>query len=209
VGNAPAFATAFAGVDVALWELSQADPALHGPLPPAGTLASCNGAAPVDLSTGAFHCGDTQSGTVTRTLPGTATVTRDSVTDVTIIDPSGASIFFLLGFSAFNPGGSEIGASVDHPLSEFAQFSISVTGPDAADAHGCATSVATPSCGVTAPDESESLLVINGSQVLAYEIKIFAQATVSSVAEPGTLPLVAAGFVGLMGLTPWWRPRRA
>jgi hypothetical protein len=123
----------------------------------------------------------------------------DSVTDVTIIDPSGAPISFRSDFSAFNPGGPEIGARVDHPHFEFAQFSSSVSGPGVGDFHGCATSIATPSCGVVGPDSSSIFFEIDQSQVLEYDISIFVQVIVTP--EPSTMPLVASAFAILLGIT--------
>jgi hypothetical protein len=153
-----AFATAFAGVDRAVWFISQTPPY---PPPPAGTFASCGGSPLVDLSSGSFNCFDQQGAGVTLNHRGSLMTSLDSVTDVTIIDPSGAPISFRSDFSAFNPGGPEIGARVDHPHFEFAQFSSSVSGPGVGDFHGCATSIATPSCGVVGPDSSSIFFEID------------------------------------------------
>ncbi|GAA0544681.1 hypothetical protein GCM10008941_25750 [Rhizomicrobium palustre] len=71
---------------------------------------------------------------------------------------------FATSYSAFNPGGPNVGASVDHGGREYASFFSVVRGPALFDLQGCnmSSGIPTPtvrqrmSCGVSSPDASES-----------------------------------------------------
>jgi hypothetical protein len=87
-------------------------------------------------------------------------ISLSDLSEITLVNngdqSTGGTYFrFGIGVSAFNPGGSEIGVSVDNPAIEFASFfsEVSVIGM-AFDSHGCSTSASQPACGVMSPDSN-------------------------------------------------------
>lgn len=98
---------------------------------------------------------------------------------------NGTFVFHTL-FSAFNPGGPDVGASVDNAAKEYAAFFSVVSGPSLFDLHGCDMQndpgldlalTARKTCGVMAPDWSESEfglgpLAANGSAQADFQIYI-------------------------------------
>lgn len=185
-------ADAFAGVDNAFWSATY-----FGGTLPSGISFNCFGDATPHLS--ASGCSDYASLILTNDSAADITLSLSHVggfsltntTDDTIYDP----FRFGVGYSAFNPGGPQIGASVDDPLNEFASFSSSVSGPGASDSHACNTvtgpNFVTPTaCGVFSPDSNISFLFVGplapgDTYTATYHINIIARAI--GVPEPSTL----------------------
>ena len=120
-------------------------------------------------------------------------------------------------FSAFNPGGDEIGASVDNLLTQFARFESQVSTGDGGelDFHACDTrqieeyyQPSPLSCGVGSPDESELELFLTlapgESYTLSFGVRVVTEA--SSVPEPTTTALLLSGLLALAWR--WQRIRR-
>jgi len=212
---ARADATAFAGVKLAFWQADfsyYSDPALDAPLTvlPPGIFLECTGSAD---PTGA-GCSDRQGISVTSDGP-LVTGLVDALGGFTLFNTGSTdypgSFVFHTSFSAFNPGGPEIGASVDDPARESASFFSVVTGPGVFDLHGCnMTHGLAPhaaamgaSCGVSSPDDSEGEtdlgpLLAGQSLSAAYNIyiQVVAQGD-SPVPEPLTLGIFFVGLVAV------------
>jgi hypothetical protein len=126
------------------------------------------------------------------------------------------------GFSAFNRGGSHIGAQVDNVASEFARFRSGQGGPAIGDGHQCDTRVpvgphtfptAPPAaaCGVSSPDFSESEFSLSDCDIgetLTRTFTLTLELEASSVPEPSTLALFAAALVGGFSLRQMSGPAR-
>jgi hypothetical protein len=171
--------------------------ALDGVFGDSRSLVATNSSAAVEDFSVTADSGFTLTNTTQETFPG----------------------FFVVdvNFSAFNPGGSEIGASVTNPSVEYALFSSSVEDPGAGDFHSCDTrdypggfgNFSPYACGVPSPDSSGGDLFIGplgpGDTFTAdYTISISAELKGEGVPEPTTLPLFATGLV-LMGWLAWRR----
>lgn len=121
-------------------------------------------------------------------------------------------IFLATNFSAFNPGGPDIGVSIDNPIAQAGSYSSSVSGPSVNDAHGCAVgfngdiasvgnAIFSPTtCGVIAPDSSDGLLSINlanlgpgQSDDFTYNINIAAS---FDIPEISSLPIMLTALLG-------------
>jgi hypothetical protein len=122
------------------------------------------------------------------------------------VDYGGMAVLYA-SYSAFNPGGPAIGASVSNPTTESAGFSSAVTfGSKVLDFHSCQTSVATPACGVGSPDDNTILIFLaiptpgNTSSTDQFSLNISAQLT--------TVPEPAGTFLGGAMLVAGVRSRR-
>jgi hypothetical protein len=115
-------------------------------------------------------------------------------------------------FSAFNPGGSPIGARVDNSLLEFARFSSSQSGRGIGDSHQCDTRAPGPggttfpttppaaACGVSSPDSSQgqfgfSDLDQNETVTETFILRLTLEA--QSIPEPSVLALFASALSGM------------
>lgn len=125
------------------------------------------------------------------------------------------SVVFLTDFSAFNPGGSQVGAKVDDINLEFARFTSSQSGPGIGDSHSCDTRMPGGSyfqfvppngveCGVTSPDSSQgdfTLLNFDNGETLRQTFTLSLDLEVNSaLPEPATIAMLIAGLLGLAGL---------
>jgi len=194
--NQPALATAIVDVQAFFAGSVRAE---DGGALPAGFAIACLGAG----------CSDTVHVFLSRTAPGETTQTKSDSGGIAITNNTGtdSEVLIFLIWSAFNPGGLEIGASVDDPTLEFASFSsrVAITVPPnplagpLEDFHACETSVGEPSCGVKAPDANEvefPVLLAAGSTVeVDYVIDV--SGTVRIIPEPGTVALFGAGLMML------------
>jgi hypothetical protein len=195
-----AHATAFAAVNYAFW---QVDP--DGTLPD-GVAVSCISSSDDGLG------GCMSSASLSVMLPGSQSL--DLIGSLRLTNTTGADIsdfmVFNTAYSAFNPGGPEIGASVDNPATQFASFFSMVSGPGVLDIHGCDTDGGDigavlrigNACGVSSPDFSNDIAVVSGIAAgsfidLDYEINIVVQAvSKDSVPEPFSLAIFGAGLLG-------------
>lgn len=216
-GSPAAQATAVAGIEQAFWSFTFSG-FLPDPDPRAGRhdiAWECGGDSG---SIEALSCGDTISGAVSLDQPGHETLSLLQPGSVRITNNAGVAetIAFDLNFSAFNPGGSPVGARVDDPSREHARFDSWVLGPDPTalptmlDRHGCATTPALPQCGVPNPDDSIILYMLSlapfETLVLPFELGLLAEVRV--IPEPG-LALSLAGAIGLLAMWHFGRARRA
>jgi hypothetical protein len=223
----PAGATAFAGVDKAFWLVSINDPlsALNVGYQVTSITSSRQsseaGFAETDFQTNitndaASHLliqdgfgrsivqGAGSAATILDVL-GVINITNTTALPIEFTPPSFTSV------SSFNPGGSEIGASVDNPQSESALFSsaVSLIGPlvVAQDHHGCETNLLMIACGVTAPDSSEGDIfgVLGPFQTILIDTLLHIETQARVLPEPASLSLVGLGLMGLIVVS---RPRR-
>ena len=197
----PAQASPFAGVNEAFWSASFAHyisaDGTATLIIPAGITVTCFGGA---TTTGLNGCRDSASLIVT---DGSSSISKTSGLIITNTNDSELTgeLTFDTGYSAFNPGGSTIGAQVDDPTTEYAAFSSSVFGPGAADSHGCNTLtgphfMGPDACGVSSPDSSDEMFAVGPlaagqSATETYNINIFAEVIVP---EPSTLALFMVGL---------------
>jgi hypothetical protein len=216
----PAGATAFAGVDKAFWLININDPlaALDVDYQITSVTSSKqsfgSGFADTDFETqisdtATFH-GLFQAGFGRSVVAGTgfAATTLDVLGVISITNTTALPIEFtppsFTSVSSFNPGGSEIGASVDNPQSESALFNsaVSLIGPIvvAQDQHGCETSLLIVACGVPAPDSSEGDIfgVLEAFQTISIDTLLHIETQTRALPEPASLSLVGLGLMGLM-----------
>jgi len=211
VGCSPANATAFAGVDTAFWSLGfnqLYDPStgiFGSNILPDGIDFSCAALCSDTIGLSLFN---THQGYQTKSLYVRDFFTLANTTDQTFQ----ISIDVGTDVSAFNPGGSDIGASVSDSYREWASFSSSVDGPDPIhDHHSCFTGAEGPafagvpsSCGVPAPDDSpgEAIWPIPGpGQTELFEVDMGIELqTYSPLPEPITVSLFGAGLVAMVML---------
>ncbi len=152
---APAAAAPFVDIRAA-WG---ATPTEWAPLPE-GLTFGCWG----DASAGPGGCG--RSLTLSDTVTTSGTSGASALGGVVITNTSGQTVngFAVINvwFSAFNPGGPEVGLGIDDPSTQWAAFTSNVSG-DVSDAHACAvgyrgsygTQFSATTCGVAAPDFSQ------------------------------------------------------
>lgn len=166
---------------------------------PAGIVESCGGDG-CSGSMSVIH-DFTKDIAETASLSGSATFTNTADAPYT----GGFGVDF--SFSAFNPGGPEIGLSIDNPL-QTASFSSTVTGTVAYDMHSCSVP-AKPgdpgylspfTCGVMTPDSDEGDYSIpslppGGSIELGWSILI--TDSFSAVPEPSGLAVLGSTLVAL------------
>lgn len=117
------------------------------------------------------------------------------------------SVWFQTDYSAFNPGGPEIGAKVDNTTLEFARFTSSQSGEGIGDFHTCdtrdpgsANGTNDASCGVGSPDSSTGEFGFNdfdNGETFTMNYTLALTLEVSSVPEPATLSMFIAGLLVL------------
>ncbi|HEY2009020.1 MAG TPA: PEP-CTERM sorting domain-containing protein [Rhizomicrobium sp.] len=129
-----------------------------------------------------------------------------AITNTSDLGYSGVTLLFRTDFSAFNPGGPDIGASITYPGLEDASFSSSVTGTGVDDFHSCDTAGSSGfgvnfspyTCGVQSPDSSEEqfsvALPAPGTTIDVSPYTINISASLIGIPEPATLFLFGAGF---------------
>jgi hypothetical protein len=177
---------------------------------PDGVVVSCFGTA----SGGSDGCDDSASLHTDVTASGLYSANASGgvmITNTTGTVLSGYLVFYS-DYSAFNPGGSNIGIGIDDPLTEAASFSSLVVGDAFVDLHSCSVGfqgesgqVFSPTtCGVESPDSSQtefgidlSTLGTNGSIQLPYSISIsadFVLPPLDPVPEPAGVSLLAIGL---------------
>jgi hypothetical protein len=158
----------------------------------------------------------TIGGTVVASPGGYANLTYTLMATVSIINETGVDIDALVMrtvFSAFNPGGPEIGAIVDDTGREFARFESSQSGPGVGEFRTCDTRsgpgdsnqtfpqpAPANACGVFSPASLESEFVIadlaaGEEDIALYTLTFTLEA--ESIAEPSALAVFAAGLIGL------------
>lgn len=126
---------------------------------PAGIATGCLGACGIEASLDTTVTGS-------RTLSASAsggfeiTNTSDDYIDETLV--------FLLAWSAFNPGGPEVGISIDNPLTQAASFESTVVFDGMVqDFHSGSVGIlgddcfSPTTCGVKSPDTSSEEFVVN------------------------------------------------
>ena len=119
------------------------------------------------------------------------------------------AVVILTDFSAFNPGGDPVGASVDDIAREFARFESSQSGEGIGDSHGChtgivdgshfPTSLPRASCGVSSPDSSqgEFVFAVPEGSVAEFTYRLSVAVEASAVPEPAALAILSAGLIAL------------
>jgi hypothetical protein len=203
----PANATAFAGVNFTGWSANFAG--YFDPNNPDNT-----GAVPAGINFDCpISCGDSLGFSVTSNQQGLVKESQD-VTDAFFITNTtdttfGGFLEYQGAVSAFNPGGSEIGASVTNPLQEWASFASFVSNYTFffGDEHSCDTRVPFSStlwspfaCGVSSPDSSgfDFFLPIPGpGEVESWSVETSLSVAAFSAPEPLTVSLFGAGLVGV------------
>ena len=201
--SVPANALAFAGVDFAGWHAN-----FSGYYDPnTGEIGPVPNGINFDCPIG---CGDSLGFSVISDHQGLVQKSQDvmdtfSVTN-TVDNAFDGYLYYLGEVSAFNPGGSNIGASVTDPLHEWASFASFVSGPDFQDAHACDTRVPFSSsfwtpffCGVNAPDSSSFGLFVpipGPGETQSWSVETGLSVAAFSASEPLTVSLFGAGIVG-------------
>lgn len=132
---------------------------------PGGLTISCYGGATSNGSS----CAD--SSVLSDILSNSGNVSAHKTSGFLITNSSKAvldgSLALSTDFSAFNPGGPEIGLSIDNPETQSASFMSSVYGPGVGDYHACSLPASMlgeigagayfspTTCGVESPDSSQ------------------------------------------------------
>lgn len=222
-GLQPAFATPYVDV-TSEWSAGNfqfiPDNSLNPQALPGGLVISCFGGA---ASTAGGGCGDSRTLDTTATTTENLSVNANSGIEITNNSSQtfAGSLLFLLNVGPFNPGGPEIGASVDNPLTEYASLTSSITGYGVAgSAYGVATSkvacnttagtlsLPPDTCGLNSPDTSQEMVFLSldsllpgQSEQISYTIDIEAD---FQVPEPSSLPILGMAVLLLALL----RPRR-
>lgn len=181
---------------------------------PSGLTISCYGGATGNGSS----CAD--SSFLSDTLSNSGNVSAKTTSGFLVTNNSKAvldgSLALSTDFSAFNPGGPEVGLSIDNPKTQSASFMSSVYGPGVGDYHACSLPASAlgefgagayfspTTCGVASPDSSQEIydfaltsLDPGASTKIIYKIRQSAQ---FDVPEPPALALLGTG-VFLLGLT--------
>ncbi|MBN9508598.1 MAG: hypothetical protein J0I21_05685 [Alphaproteobacteria bacterium] len=153
------------------------------------------------------------------TATGAATVQIQATGTLFIQNTSSTDVPFVIiddVFSAFNPGGSDVGASVDNTMTEYASFTSfqSDDGGLLGDSHNCNTDLTVPHywyggltdggmgafCGVEAPDASDGETWFGpipadttiAADAMTLEIDLFVSANAPpTVPEPLSVSLLA------------------
>ena len=119
------------------------------------------------------------------------------------------AVAILTDFSAFNPGGDPVGASVDDIAVEFARFDSRQLGEGIGDSHGCDTRIVDGShfpapppaatCGVPSPDSSqgEFTFVVPEGNVAEFTYRLSVELEASAVPEPAALAILGVALCGL------------
>jgi hypothetical protein len=105
------------------------------------------------------------------------TNTTDHTLATTNLVVTGDYLIFGTSNSAFNPGGSNVGISIDDATTEGARFSSSVTGRAVGDSHSCSIGIfgesghifSPTTCGVPSPDSSESQFYFDLSTIAPHQ----------------------------------------
>ncbi len=212
--SAEAHATAFATVEKSFWQADFAyydDPLTQTRLfsLPAGVTLQCTGTASSD---GAGGCMDHHGASVTSNTGMFVASTINALGGLALINAANAdyngTFVFHTAFSAFNPGGPEIGAGVDDPVREYASFFTVVSGPGVFDLHGCDMQhgasmkggFAPHTCGVTSPDVSfgEALLgPLASGGTLNAEYQIFIRVAAQGADPVPEMPAIFLLSTGL------------
>jgi hypothetical protein len=187
---------------------------------PAGVAISCSG----DASAITNGCGGgislsttvTDSAHLSASFHGGLVITN---TTNAIID---AYLSFHTYFSAFNPGGPNVGISIDDPLTEGARFSSSQSGEGIGDSHSCSIGLygesgrvfSPTTCGVGAPDSSDyhfaenlANLAPGASMTIPYLLQIDAD-FILPPGDPNRVPEPASALVLLSGVAGLYLKRR-
>lgn len=210
-------ATAFAAVEDAFWQVDldfYFDGNTFFDTLPDGVVFGCGGGPDPK-----GHCFVDASRAVT--LPGVDSL--DFIWGFSLINTTDADIpgyfAFRTEFSAFNPGGPDIGASVDDPATQFASYFSEVSGPGVFDIHGCDTDGGgvdginalrtANSCGVVSPDFSEGSFDLGplpafGDDEVSYEIRIDVMAVPKQVPESFSLSIFGVGLLGVAAARRRW-----
>ena len=210
---APARATPFVAIHAA-WSV---DPKWGWPQPE-GIAFSCYGDATGD---GVDGCSASVSLSISTATPTSITVTKTGGLRLTnITDHALAGYVVYVGsFSAFNPGGLEIGIGIDDPLTQAARFESAVTGFLVGDRHSCSIGFLGVSgryvtadgtaCGVHAPDSSQNDVYFNvgtlapgASAEMFFGLSITYELVLAT--PPAGVPTPASALllmIGMAGLT--------
>jgi hypothetical protein len=203
-------ATPFISIS-SVWSVN-VDP-FYNPTIPAGFEVSCYGSA---YSGGGQSCYATAS--IGQPVTASAHLATTVLSGVVFTNNTNGYLSGFIdvftGFSAFNPGGPDVGISIDDATTQGARFSSGVRGPGVGDFHDCSIgiygesgTVFTPtSCGVSSPDSSQSDFTFDLSTIapmssimLPYELSIVSDFFIP-VQPPGGVPEPAAVLVMLSGL---------
>lgn len=182
-------------------------------------LEIARGSAVTATSGGATTDGDSVFASISAfasaTRPGYAfaSVVLDVIVAIEVAAASDLlAVAILTDFSAFNPGGDPVGASVDNIAREFARFVSTQSGEGIGDAHGCHTGIFDGShfpgplpaarCGVESPDSSqgEFTFVVPESNVAEFAYRLSVEVEASAVPEPGALAMLGIGLCALLRL---------
>ena len=181
----PASATALAGVDVATWSISFLDPLdvitvdYHLMSVSSSTVSSGGGFANTGFVTSVSDdfVGQLGHGISIVTGPGYAATDLEVLGIVSVTNTSAFPLVFgdVVGgsdFSAFNPGGNSIGASVNDPLREFALFESFVL--------------------------LDTTFYFDTSENSTLVVALAIRTEASVVSEPMTLSIFGVGLIGLL-----------
>ena len=161
-----ASATSFIDVS-AFWAAT-----LEGDEVPTGIVITCDGNASNDCSNSLDV-----SHSVTRSLTETFSSSASLVITNTGDTSSSGDLIFGVGWSAFNPGGPDIGLSIDNARqsASFSSESVGSSPEIGEDSHACSLPVpasqvyyggfTTLSCGVQSPDSDSAMLFVDLSSL--------------------------------------------